>query len=80
MVAHFAMRKDLYGIVIEILDGHVDARHHSLELAMLASAHAHTVPSRASGAKFFESLSQSLRENPRAICALKEFITTTAAT
>ncbi|MDH7785633.1 tetratricopeptide (TPR) repeat protein [Ochrobactrum sp. 19YEA23] len=65
MVAHFAMRKDLYGIVIGILDSHVDARHHSLELAILASAHAHAVPSRASGAKFFDSLSQSLRESAR---------------
>ncbi|MFZ1681902.1 MAG: hypothetical protein WAT70_12860 [Rhizobiaceae bacterium] len=65
MVAHFAMRKDLYRIVIGILDGHVDTRHHSPELAMLASAHAHAVPSRASGAKFFESLSQSLRDTER---------------
>ncbi|MEI8714308.1 tetratricopeptide repeat protein [Mesorhizobium sp. ISC11] len=65
MIAHYAMAKDLYGIVIRMLDGRVDLSQDNSELRMLANAHAYAIPSRASGGKFFESLEPSLRRAKR---------------
>jgi tetratricopeptide (TPR) repeat protein len=61
MVAHYAMGKDAYGAVIHLLDGHVDTREDSSELRMLATAHAHAIPSRKGGNAFFSSLPACLR-------------------